>query len=71
NLFRFFIDLLDFGQSVKNLYYVSFLVCDGTCAIKCNESMETVISKCDRKTLDLELKTSSISAIFLTNSAFT
>lgn len=33
NLFRFIINPNDFGQSVENMFYLSFLIRDGKCAL--------------------------------------
>ena len=33
NLFRFIINPNDFGQSVENLFYLSFVIRDGRCAM--------------------------------------
>jgi hypothetical protein len=34
NLFRFVVNPADFGQSVENLFYLSFLIRDATCALE-------------------------------------
>jgi hypothetical protein len=36
--FRWFINPHDFGQSVENLFYTSFLVREGKCAIEFDEA---------------------------------
>ena len=33
NLFRLIVNPHDFGQSVENLFYLSFLIRDGKCAL--------------------------------------
>jgi non-structural maintenance of chromosomes element 4 len=33
NLFRFIVNPKDFGQSVENMFYLSFLIRDGRCAL--------------------------------------
>lgn len=43
NLFRFVINPDDFGQSVENLFYLSFLIRDGSCAFEVDEHSEPVI----------------------------
>lgn len=43
NLFRFFINPNDFAQSVENLFYLSFLIRDGECALEIEEGGEPVI----------------------------
>ena len=43
NLFKFIINPHDFGQSVENLFYLSFLIRDGKCALSV-ESGEPKIS---------------------------
>lgn len=37
NLFKFIINPHDFGQSVENMFYLSFLIRDGKCALELNE----------------------------------
>ena len=37
NIFRFIINPHDFGQSVENLFYLSFLIRDGKCAFMTDE----------------------------------
>ena len=37
NLFKFIINPNDFGQSVENLFYLSFLIRDGKCALEIEE----------------------------------
>ena len=37
NMFRFIINPNDFGQSVENMFYLSFLIRDGTCAMELDE----------------------------------
>lgn len=37
NLFKFIINPQDFGQSVENLFYLSFLIRDGKCAFFADE----------------------------------
>ena len=45
NLFKFIINPHDFGQSVENLFYLSFLIRDGKCAFEIEEETgEPVIS---------------------------
>ncbi|KAL6303665.1 Nse4 C-terminal-domain-containing protein [Sparassis latifolia] len=48
NLFRFIINPNDFGQSVENLFYLSFLIRDGKCALETNEDGEPVIWLCQQ-----------------------
>jgi non-structural maintenance of chromosomes element 4 len=36
-MFAFIINPNDFGQSVENLFYLSFLIRDGKCAMELNE----------------------------------
>ena len=36
-MFNFIINPNDFGQSVENLFYLSFLIRDGTCAMELDE----------------------------------
>ncbi|KAI0783328.1 Nse4 C-terminal-domain-containing protein [Abortiporus biennis] len=43
NLFKFFVDPDDFGQSVENLFHLSFLIRDGKCALVTNEDEEPEI----------------------------
>ena len=43
NLFRFVINPQDFAQSVENLFYLSFLIRDGECALEIEEDGEPVI----------------------------
>jgi hypothetical protein len=43
NLFRFIINPNDFAQSVENLFYLSFLIRDGECALEIEENGEPVI----------------------------
>lgn len=37
NIFKFIINPDDFGQSVENLFYLSFLIRDGKCAFQTDE----------------------------------
>jgi len=46
NLFRFIINPNDFGQSVENLFYLSFLIRDGSCALQISEDGEPEIYEC-------------------------
>jgi hypothetical protein len=46
NLFRFVINPNDFAQSVENLFYLSFLIRDGECALEIEEDGEPVICAC-------------------------
>ena len=47
NIFRFIVNPHDFGQSVENLFYLSFLIRDGKCAFFTDEDTgEPVIRKC-------------------------
>ncbi|KAH9083498.1 binding domain of Nse4/EID3 to Nse3-MAGE-domain-containing protein [Lactarius deliciosus] len=43
NLFRFITNPNDFAQSVENLFYLSFLIRDGECALEIEEDGEPVI----------------------------
>lgn len=43
NLFRFITNPHDFAQSVENLFYLSFLIRDGECALEIEEDGEPVI----------------------------
>lgn len=43
NLFRFVINPNDFAQSVENMFYLSFLIRDGECALEIEEDGEPVI----------------------------
>ena len=46
NIFKFIINPNDFGQSVENLFYLSFLIRDGKCAFSVDEeSGEPTISE--------------------------
>ena len=38
NLFKFIINPHDFGQSVENMFYLSFLIRDGKCALELDEN---------------------------------
>lgn len=47
NLFKFIINPNDFGQSVENMFYLSFLIRDGKCAFELDEkTREPMICKC-------------------------
>lgn len=49
NLFRFVINPDDFGQSVENLFYLSFLIRDGKCALEIDEeTAEPMIFLCEQ-----------------------
>ncbi|KAF8502282.1 Nse4 C-terminal-domain-containing protein, partial [Russula emetica] len=48
NLFRFVINPNDFAQSVENLFYLSFLIRDGECALEIEEDGEPVIFICEQ-----------------------
>jgi len=48
NLFRFITNPNSFGQSVENLFYLSFLVREGTCAMEFDEDTgEPIIYACE------------------------
>ncbi|OCH84802.1 hypothetical protein OBBRIDRAFT_798769 [Obba rivulosa] len=47
NLFRFIINPNDFGQSVENLFYLSFLIRDGKCALEVTKEGEPMIFSCE------------------------
>jgi len=51
NLFRFVINPNDFAQSVENLFYLSFLIRDGECALEIEEDGEPVIFICEQPQL--------------------
>lgn len=47
-MFAFIINPNDFGQSVENLFYLSFLIRDGTCAMELSEeTLEPMIWLCE------------------------
>ncbi|KAH9957935.1 Nse4 C-terminal-domain-containing protein [Russula dissimulans] len=48
NLFRFVINPSDFAQSVENMFYLSFLIRDGECALEIEEDGEPVIFICEQ-----------------------
>ncbi|KAH9895829.1 Nse4 C-terminal-domain-containing protein [Cubamyces lactineus] len=51
NLFKFIINPNDFGQSVENLFYLSFLIRDGKCALEIEEGTgEPKIMLCEQPT---------------------
>ncbi|KAI0364647.1 hypothetical protein BV20DRAFT_974214 [Pilatotrama ljubarskyi] len=51
NLFKFIVNPKDFGQSVENLFYLSFLIRDGKCALEITEdTSEPVIMLCEQPT---------------------
>lgn len=43
NLFRFVVNPNDFAQSVENIFYLSFLIRDGLCALEIDEKGEPII----------------------------
>ncbi|KAI0051808.1 hypothetical protein FA95DRAFT_138999 [Auriscalpium vulgare] len=47
NLFRFIVNPTDFAQSVENLFYLSFLIRDGECALEIEEDGNPVIFICE------------------------
>ncbi|KAL4251507.1 Non-structural maintenance of chromosomes element 4 [Abortiporus biennis] len=47
---KFFVDPDDFGQSVENLFHLSFLIRDGKCALVTNEDEEPEIYSTDPPT---------------------
>ncbi|KAH9002069.1 Nse4 C-terminal-domain-containing protein [Lactarius hatsudake] len=51
NLFRFITNPNDFAQSVENLFYLSFLIRDGECALEIEEDGEPVIFICEQPQL--------------------
>ncbi|KAI0278475.1 Nse4 C-terminal-domain-containing protein [Russula aff. rugulosa BPL654] len=51
NLFRFVINPNDFAQSVENMFYLSFLIRDGECALEIEEDGEPVIFICEQPQL--------------------
>ncbi len=58
NLFRFITNPNDFAQSVENLFYLSFLIRDGECALEIEEDGEPVICTSRRFDVKLFLRTS-------------
>ncbi|KAI8995232.1 Nse4 C-terminal-domain-containing protein [Trametes punicea] len=51
NLFKFIVNPNDFGQSVENLFYLSFLIRDGKCALEIQEGTgEPIIMLCEQPT---------------------
>ncbi|OSC98648.1 hypothetical protein PYCCODRAFT_1417575 [Trametes coccinea BRFM310] len=51
NLFKFIINPNDFGQSVENMFYLSFLIRDGKCALEIEEETEEpMIMLCEQPT---------------------
>ncbi|KAI0266829.1 Nse4 C-terminal-domain-containing protein [Gloeopeniophorella convolvens] len=48
NLFRFVVNPADFAQSVENLFYLSFLIRDGECALEIEDDGEPVIFICEQ-----------------------
>ncbi|KAL1943718.1 hypothetical protein VTO73DRAFT_4163 [Trametes versicolor] len=51
NLFKFVINPHDFGQSVENMFYLSFLIRDGKCMFEIEEGTgEPVIMLCEQPT---------------------
>ncbi|KAI0764164.1 Nse4 C-terminal-domain-containing protein [Trametes elegans] len=53
NLFRFVINPDDFGQSVENMFYLSFLIRDGKCALNIDEETgEPMIMLCEQPTAE-------------------
>ncbi|KAH9992638.1 Nse4 C-terminal-domain-containing protein [Russula vinacea] len=51
NLFRFVINPNDFAQSVENLFYLSFLIRDGECALEIEDDGEPVVFICEQPQL--------------------
>ncbi|KDQ57759.1 hypothetical protein JAAARDRAFT_47608 [Jaapia argillacea MUCL 33604] len=47
NMFRFIINPDDFGQSVENLFHLSFLIRDGKCVLETNQEGEPMIFVCE------------------------
>ncbi|KAG2043441.1 Nse4 C-terminal-domain-containing protein [Suillus americanus] len=47
NLLRFVINPNDFAQSVENIFYLSFLIRDGLCALEIDENGEPIIFLCE------------------------
>lgn len=46
NLFRFIVNPADFGQTVENMFYLSFLIREGKCAFEFTEdTQEPIICK--------------------------
>jgi hypothetical protein len=45
NLFKFIVNPTDFGQSVENLFYLSFLIRDGNCAMEIRDG-EPILCEC-------------------------
>jgi len=43
NLFRFVVNPNDFAQSVENIFYLSFLIRDGLCALEIDDRGEPII----------------------------
>ncbi|KAH9946583.1 Nse4 C-terminal-domain-containing protein [Amylocystis lapponica] len=50
NLFKFIINPDDFGQSVENLFYISFLIRDGKCVLETNKEAEPIVYLCAQPT---------------------
>ncbi|KAG1752939.1 Nse4 C-terminal-domain-containing protein [Suillus lakei] len=47
NLFRFVVNPNDFAQSVENIFYLSFLIRDGLCALEIDDHGEPIIFLCE------------------------
>ncbi|TDL26111.1 hypothetical protein BD410DRAFT_764462 [Rickenella mellea] len=50
NLFKFVVNPESFGQTVENIFYLSFLIRDGVCALEFNEENEPMIFLTERPT---------------------
>lgn len=48
NLFRFIVNPNDFGQSVENMFYLSFLIRDGKVALDISEEGEPIVFVCEQ-----------------------
>ncbi|KII92185.1 hypothetical protein PLICRDRAFT_104315 [Plicaturopsis crispa FD-325 SS-3] len=48
NLFKFVVNPNDFAQSVENIFYLSFLIRDGKCALETDEQGEPIIFTCEQ-----------------------
>ncbi|THH32665.1 hypothetical protein EUX98_g1483 [Antrodiella citrinella] len=52
NMFKFIVNPQDFGQSVENMFYLSFLIRDGTCALQVSDEGEPQLYACVRPTTE-------------------
>ncbi|KAG1849116.1 hypothetical protein C8R48DRAFT_614336 [Suillus tomentosus] len=65
--FHFFINLTSFGESVENLYYLSFLFRDGLCGVHMQVNGELILCRCYALSSDYTLPPTGLTELTTEN----